>query len=590
MATTNKLPEGSTWEQFKLENVTQDTTVTITFAEDANNNDVPDKYEQITVSAIAGENGSVSPEKKIITSGEDVTLEITPKDGYAVDSITIGGTTYVNDPNFGKAIIDDASEIAEAINDPEVDTLEINAPITTAAETQIDKPMTINGNGNTVTQTAVGKTFTLTQDSEVSNLDIVSTADNTDWHSSYGLQFYTGQHSVSNVKLSGGNAGMIVNGATVNLAGDIDVSNNTFGGIEVSKGTAPGLSAGVLNIGESNIINETETYRKPTIWIDGNTDAEGIVNGADAFTVVEVQHGDTIQKQFYLNAANARPVVSGDTSYDTVADAIAAGVSEISLNDDIEENVSLAAGKIVTINGNGHTFKGTITLGSSMDGEQGELHVSDVIFDGGSTSSWAIYNQRQTVDAGKSSYLVELSNCVIKNFTKKGIYATEVDSFTLNGCTFENCATDEMNDPNTYGDYVVDLNLVGVKDVDVDIANCVFQNNGAQKASVKVTQRGGESDEGASDMPQGITATVNSFQVTGCTFSDNAAADIQIGSDNKSASTNPDAENTTGAFGQATISGNITEVTVSTPYDGETYTVSVGQTFSKTGSQEPVIS
>ena len=324
MATTNKLPGGSTWEQFILENVTSNQTVTITFAADTDGSGIPDKYETITVTAVAGDGGSVSPEKKIITRGEDVTLSITPNSGFAVDTIVTEDTTYVNNPNYGTVIADSAEAIEEAATNPDITTLAINAPISTTANVQFDKPMTIEGNGNTVTQETTGKTFTMTQDSTVSNIEIESTADNTDWHSSYALQFYTGEHTVSNVKLSGGNAGIIVNSATVSLEGTIDVSNNTFGGIEVSKGSAEGLTAGVLNINGATLVNTTEAYGKPTIWIDGNTDEEGIVNGAEALTMVEVPHGETTQKQFYLNAENSNKFSANGVAYATIEEALAA--------------------------------------------------------------------------------------------------------------------------------------------------------------------------------------------------------------------------------------------------------------------------
>lgn len=305
MAKTNILPEGSTWEAFKLTNVVADTTVNVTFAEDSNGTGVPDKYEEVTVNAIAGENGTVNPTNTTVIPGGDVTITIAPSEGYAVDEITVGDTTYVNDPDFGKAKVSSSEDIAAAATNPEISTIEIEAPISQAQEIQFDKPMTINGNNQTVTQTTTGKTYTLTQDSTVEDIIIESTADNTEWHSSYGLQFYTGAHTVKNATLKGGNAGIIVNGATVTLEGTIDVSGNTFGGIEVCKGSNPALTAGVLNINGANIINTTEEYGKPTIWIDGNTDEEGIVNGADAFTMVEVPHGDTTQKQYYLDPAHA---------------------------------------------------------------------------------------------------------------------------------------------------------------------------------------------------------------------------------------------------------------------------------------------
>ena len=295
MPTTNKLPEGSTWDKFVLKNVTEDTTITVTFAEDSNDNNVPDKYENFTVSAEAGEGGSVDPETSIVAFGDSAEITISANDGYAVDSIVIGDTTYINNPNYGIAKIVDGSAISQAVSDPEIDTIELASSVSVSGGVQIDKPFTIDGKDYTVTQDSTGKTFTLTKDSTVSNITIESTADNTEWHSSYGIQFYTGSHTVSNVTLTGGNAGIIVNGANVTLDGTVDVSGNTFGGIEVSKGTAEGLSAGILNIAGATVVNTTESYGKPTIWIDGNTDSEGVVTGAVWFTIVEIEHDGSMQ-------------------------------------------------------------------------------------------------------------------------------------------------------------------------------------------------------------------------------------------------------------------------------------------------------
>ena len=592
MATINKLPEGSTWDKFIVDNVTSDVEVQVTFAPDTNDNDIPDKYENFKVSVETSEGGSADPESQVVAFGQSATINITPETGYVVDTITVGDITYVNNPNYGTVFANDIEAITNAVTDPEIDTVSISAPMESNVNTQFDKPMTIDGNNEVITQTTTGKTFTMTKDSTVNDVVIASTADNTAWHSSYGIQFYTGNHTLNNAKLSGGNAGIIVNGATLTLSGTIDVSNNTFGGIEVSKGSAEGLTAGVLNINGATLVNTTEEYGKPTIWIDGNTDADGIVNGAETLTMVEVPHGDTTQKQYYLNAVNTKPILVGNNSYDTLAEAVTSSDgTEISVKSDVAENITVPAGSNVVIDGEGHTMYGMFNLQSGTTGQKGSIKVSNMVFDGKGTTIWALQSQNQTETAGQSSFDVEFTNCEFKNLTKKALYMTEITKLTLTGCTFTNCATDEMNEPNTYGDYVIDCNLVGVKDVEVSISDCTFSGNKAQKADIKVTQRGGESDEGASDMPQGITATVTSFNVKGCTFNDTevGAVDIQIGSDNKSAETNPDAENTTGAFGSVNISGNTTETTISTPYDGETYNLSVGQTFYKTGSDEPVI-
>lgn len=500
--------------------------------------------------------------------------------------------TEQTEPEPGTAEAGDEASFNEAVADPTISKISVTAPMSVTAESQITREITLEGNGNTVTTDAQGKVFTLTAGGTVSDININSTADNTDWHSSYGLQFYTGEGTVSNVKISGCNAAIIVNGATVTLDGTVDVSNNTFGGIEVSKGAAAGLSAGVLNINGANLINTTEEYGKPTIWIDGNTDEEGVVNGAEAMTMVEVPHGDDTQKQFYLEAANAKPFKVGTNAYDTFAEAVAAADgTAIEMKADTTENVTIPCGKTTIIEGNGHTIKGVITLQSGTQGQTGALKVSNANFDGESTKNWALFLQNQTETAGQSSFNIEFTGCNIANYTKKAMYITEATQVKLTDCTFTNCATVDMNDPNTYGDYVVDCNLVGVKDVVVEMTGCTFTENGAQKASIKVTQRGGESDEGASDMPKGITATVQSFTVTGCTFNDTveSAKDVQIGSDNKSASTNPDAENTTGDFGTTTISGSTTTTSITTAYDGQSYELEVGQSFTRTGAGEPVI-
>ena len=148
--------------------------------------------------------------------------------------------------------------------------------------------------------------------------------------------------------------------ATVNLEGTVDVSGNTFGGIEVCKGSNPDLTAGVLNIGTASIVNTTEAYGQPTIWIDGNTDDVGIVNGAESMTMVEVAHGDTTQKQYYLNAENSHPIIAGSTGYDTLADAITGAAGEtIHIKADLNETVSVAAGSTVVIDGEGHKLHGT---------------------------------------------------------------------------------------------------------------------------------------------------------------------------------------------------------------------------------------
>lgn len=440
-------PNGTSWDGITLTNVQKNMTVSVTGAATTDDTGVADKYKyQITVT-VAGEGGQAEAHPQLVVYGHDAEVDISPDANQAVDSIQTSVDTYVNNPNFGTAFVENASDIEEALADPDVKELSLNSPMELSSEIQIDKPMTIDGDGHTITKTEPGKAFTLTQDSTVENVVIESTADNTEWHSSYGIQFYTGEHTVKDVTLTGGNAGIIANSATVNLEGTIDVSGNTFGGIEVCKSSTgteakAAMPAGVLNINGATIINDTEEYGKPTIWIDGNTDAEGIVNGAEAFTMIQVPHGDGFQKHFYLDENHSKPIVVGDKAYGDLADAIAAVPSgtetTVKLMADVTVDgvaVEIPSGKKVSLDLNGHTISSMGFKGRPIT-NKGELTISG---DGKITSegcaengTGAINNEGSlTIESGTFSGGVGANGMAINN--KAGATCLVKDG-TIIGC------------------------------------------------------------------------------------------------------------------------------------------------------------
>lgn len=129
-------------------------------------------------------------------------------------------------------------------------------------------------------------------------------ADPTVWGSHYGLQVFRGKVSVKNLKSYGSNGGIIVNSSELSIAGNIDVSDNGFGGIEVSKsGTTSSESPGVLIIEAGTLlINRTEAPGLPTIWIDGKSDEQGIVTNNSS--VVLHRHETDTQIHYYLDQSN----------------------------------------------------------------------------------------------------------------------------------------------------------------------------------------------------------------------------------------------------------------------------------------------
>ena len=385
-------PNGNNWSTVTLKNIQKNHVVSVTGSATTDDTGIADKYKlKVTPVIVGDDGGEVTVDPVLVVYGHDVVATITPDENMSVDSIESGTETYYNNPNFGKAIIEDVEDVQAALTDPDITEMTLNAPISASSEIQIDKPMTINGAGNTVTKSEPGKVFTMTEDSTIEDIVIENTADNTEWNSSYGVQFYTGEHTVKDSTFTGGNAGIIANSATVNLEGTIDVSGNTFGGIEVCRSQASAkaksasndtLPAGVLNINGASIINTTEAYGKPTIWIDGNTDEDGIVNGAEGFTMVEVPHGDYYQKQFYLNAVNSKPIIVNDQSYGTLEDAVASVPNNtqttIKLASDITVPygaVEIPQGKKITLDLDGHIIKSSGFKGRPIT-NKGELTIT----------------------------------------------------------------------------------------------------------------------------------------------------------------------------------------------------------------------
>ena len=113
------------------------------------------------------------------------------------------------------------------------------------------------------------------------------------------MQVYNAKgYQINECKLTGANGGLLVNGAEATI-NNVDVSGNTFGGIEVSKGAA--VSKGSTLTVSGTITNTTEEYGKPTIWIDGKDDGN-TVNAESLFSTEAVKPD---QIQYYIEEENA---------------------------------------------------------------------------------------------------------------------------------------------------------------------------------------------------------------------------------------------------------------------------------------------
>ena len=243
-------------------------------------------------------------------------------------------------------------------------------------------------------------------------------------------------------------------------------------------------------------------------------------------------------------------------------------------------------GANISINGDGKTLTGRIicTVGTTDGNVVTKLSLNNLVMDGNNTYSQAVTAQNQA-SAAVSQLHLTMTGCTVKNYANKGLYLTNATALTIDGCTFTNNATTDMNDPNTYGDYTIDLNLCAVQNAKISITNCTFTGICGDMSPIKVTQRGGTSESGdqSSDITTPTKASIDSLTISGCDFSGvsgNPMADIILGS----SPYNDQTRTYCGKFA-ATITAN-GETKVLERYRGENAFVELsnGQTVSKTAS------
>ena len=238
---------------------------------------------------------------------------------------TIINIKFTVNPNLKEEMsiteVSTLDDLKKVMGDSAIKTVNLMADIENIGEViTFSNKVTFNGNNHKISFTLTGQNLVFLQPSTINDLTVKSQGTDS-WTSTYATQVYNGQgYILNNVKFTGGNAGLLVNGATATVT-NIDVSGNTFGGIEVSKGSLA-TNPSTLYI-EGEVVNTTEAYEKPTVWTDG----EGVDNkvvGGNFFENAEVKAG---QVQYYLVEANS------------IAPEGAEDVEEVVAEPTVEENV-----------------------------------------------------------------------------------------------------------------------------------------------------------------------------------------------------------------------------------------------------------
>lgn len=456
----------------------------------------------------------VTENNKDVAAGETVT---TDRPGSGGGSSSGGGShshSYTDgvcscgayDPAWAQ--VDSAEDWAAAVAAGQ--NIVVTAAFT--ADTQLNVPgaITVNGRNLTITSTndagdaedAAG--ILVTGAATIKNLTVSGpNSTTTAWdEGEYGIKVYNAENvTLQDVTVTGANAGIQVNSSTVALAGTVTVSGNEWGGIEVCRSSNEGLTAGTLNIsGAAVVCTDTAV---PAIWIDGTTEADGVVNGADGMT--QIAAGDQI---YYYTAGTAITLARDATISGT------ATVEDLTVNEGVTLTVS--EGSTLTVNGT-LTNNGTITGGTVVASGYAEQNGNWIkLFDAGLGTKESPY---EIADAQQLGYVGDLSgtetapvyvqlNADIDLSTTNSLYG----AYQLNNAVFDGNGHRiySASVKRIYGVFAYTLGKTEIKDLTYDLSNLDSYAYSGDCVSLIYSAKGGNYVEGTAD-----SLVLNDVTVTG---------------------------------------------------------------------------
>lgn len=229
-------------------------------------------------------------------------------------------------------------------NNIAIDTTELDwEDISIKKSIEVTRPVTIDGAGYTLS-------FTNNPTKFVSN------------GNNYVMKVYnTTGVTIKDIAFKNSLGGLLVSSSNVTLEGQINVTGNTWGGIEVSKGSTLDTLSKLIVDENAKIVIDDEASNKPAMWICGN---EGAIEGGN-FTKGYITEKN--QTFYYVNKTVATNLVTkiGDMAYDNLYTAVKTIPTNgeeviIKLLRDVPEGVGFKAekGQNFVIDLDGHTYTG----------------------------------------------------------------------------------------------------------------------------------------------------------------------------------------------------------------------------------------
>ena len=192
--------------------------------------------------------------------------------------------------------------------------------ITLTEQLNITAPITIDGDGHTITRdTTTLKSATETtnavilissNDVTLRNLSIDGAQNNSsaEWVDGvWGIKVFNATGvELENITVSNINAGIQVNSSTVTVDGTITVSDCHWGGIGVDQSKDQQLRVGTLTLESSaNIVSTNEN--KPAIWLESEDKAD--ITGADSMVHFNCTEEKKTEQVWYITEAQVGKAV-----------------------------------------------------------------------------------------------------------------------------------------------------------------------------------------------------------------------------------------------------------------------------------------
>ncbi len=200
----------------------------------------------------------------------------------------------------------------------------------------------------------------------------------------------------------------------------------------------------------------------------------------------------------------------------------------------------------LTIKGNGsnylHAFLKMDATLDEGDSKTLTVNVEGIILDGNGYTvknqypCIGIHSQNQgskNVEATSVRQLdLTVKDCTVQNFEGKGMYITNEQKVTVEGCTFNNVGGSQ--ETINYGDHAIDLCIGGVENAEIRIVGNTFVGMSGQNTCIQIQQRNpnGSTDDNPGDWwGFDVDTSIKSAYIAGNDFTQSKSpADVRLGS------------------------------------------------------------